>query len=162
MIFPTAADAWVDGARRFTSHRFFSRSEPLRSAWEVIAWWEARRVPFNLMVGATGLVTGAIILFAALLAETYLGEAVGLPYPPILAVFAIVFYAIMANICFALGWAVELLVSRIWGEQAQSFGPISFTLGILFSIALTLAPAALITGVVLVRMLLHMFGVDLT
>jgi hypothetical protein len=158
MIVTTAADALVNGARRFTSLRFFSRSEPLRSAWEVIAWWEARRVPFNLMVGVTGIVTGAIILFAALLAETYLGEPIGLPDPPIFVVFGIVFYAILANICFAGGWAVELLVSRIWGEQAHSFGPISFILGILFSIALTLAPAVLVIGVVLVRMVLHMFG----
>jgi len=103
MISATAADALVNGARRFTSLRFFSRSEPLRSAWEVFAWWEARRVPFNLMVGVTGIVTGAIILFAALLAETYLGEPIGLPDPPIFVVFGIVFYAIMANICFAGG-----------------------------------------------------------
>ena len=134
---------------------------PLRSAWEVIAWWEARRVPFNLMVGATGIATGAIILFAALLTETYLDEPVGFPDPPLFVMFAIVFYAIMANICFTGGWVVELLVSRVWGEQAQSFGPISFTLGVLFSIALTLAPAVLVIGVVLLRMVLHMFGVAL-
>lgn len=157
----TALDTLVNGARRVTSLRFFSRREPLRSAWQVIGWWEARRVPYNLIVGATGIATGAILLVTGLVAETYLGESIGIPDPPIFAIFAVVFYAIMANVCFTGGWVVELLVIRVWGEQAQSFGPISFTLGVLFSTALTFAPAVLVVGVVLIRMVLHMFGTAL-
>lgn len=152
MIFTTALDSLVNSARRLTSLRFFSRDEPLRSAWQVIGWWEARRVPYNLIVGATGVATSVIILVSGLVAETYLGEPIGMPDPPIFAVFAVLFYAIMANLCFTGGWVVEILVTRVWGEEARSFGPISFTLGVVFSVALTLAPAVLVVGVVVLRM----------
>jgi hypothetical protein len=159
MTLSTALDGLVHGARRFTSLRFFSRREPLRTAWQVIGWWEARRVPYNLIVGATGLATGTIMLITGFVVEIFLGEPVGIPDPPLVVIFALVFYAIMANICFTGGWVIELAVHRIWGEQAQSFGPISFTLGLLFSIALTIAPVFLVVGVVLLRMGLQMFGI---
>jgi len=155
VIFPTALDSLVNGAKQLTSLRFFSRGEPLRSAWQVIGWWEARRVPYNLIVGATGVVTCAIILVTSLVAETYLGEPIGMPDPPIFAVFAVLFYAIMANLCFTGGWVVEIVVTRVWGEEAQSFGPISFTLGLVFSVALTLAPAILVVGAMVLRMAFH-------
>jgi hypothetical protein len=52
-------------------------------------------------------------------------------------------YGIMANICFTVGWVLELLRHRIWGARAEAFGEIAFTWGTLCSILLTLVPAAL-------------------
>ena len=74
----------------------------------------ALRVPYNLIVGATGLATGTIMLITGFVAEIFLGEPVGIPDPPLFVIFAFVFYAIMANICFTGGWVIELAVHRIW------------------------------------------------
>jgi hypothetical protein len=71
------------------------------------------------------------------------GDAIGVPASPLFAIFAVVIYGIMANVCFTGGWIFELLSRRIWGPRAEAFGEIAFTWGTLCSVLLTLLPAAL-------------------
>jgi hypothetical protein len=83
-----------------------------------------------------------------IIAEKYLGTPIGLPDPPIFAVFAVIAYGIAANICYTLGWVVEIFVKIIWAEQGEHFGKISFTLGLVLSVIITLVPGGLIVLIV--------------
>lgn len=134
---------------------FFSRCEEASGALDVIKWWEVRRIPFNLIVGATGALTMIVTLVVAAIASEKFGEPLGLPDPPIFAVFAVIAYGIAANVCYTGGWLAEILARSIWGDRAGSFGEIAFALGLGFSILLTLAPAALFTVVLILRLLLQ-------
>jgi hypothetical protein len=64
-------------------------------------------------------------------------------------------YGIGANACFTGGWIVEIIVRKIWREQAGAFGRISFALGFVFSLLLTLAPSILFIGLLILRLLLR-------
>jgi hypothetical protein len=123
--------------------RLFRRTHSAERTWDVIAWWESRRVPYNLIVGTTGLVSAIIVLLSGFLAEHFVGDAIGAGSSPLFEVFAIVIYGIMANICYTGGWILELLSRRIWRARAEAFGEIAFTWGTLCSVLLTLVPAAL-------------------
>jgi len=135
--------------------RLFSRPHELDRTADIIIWWELRRLPYNLVVGATGLVTGCITLLVAAMASWKFDEPLGLPDPPIFAVFAVFAYGIMANVCFTGGWMAEIIVRRAWGARAGAFGEITFFLGMLFSIILTLVPAMIFTALLVLRLLLH-------
>lgn len=127
-----------------TRFSLFRRATPPQSAWSIIGWWESRRLPYNLFVGAAGLVSVALSLITALVTERVTGEAVGLPDPPIFAIFGVVAYAVVANVCYTGGWVAELLSRCVWGDRAEAFGEIAFTLGTVASVFLSLIPGILI------------------
>ena len=65
-----------------------------------------------------------------------------MPDGPLLGVFGIVFYGVLANIFFAGGWISELLMRAVTTtEKASAFGLRAFRTGVYFSILLTLCPA---------------------
>ena len=49
---------------------FDSRTESLEP-FEIIKWWEKRRLPYNLIVGATGLLTCVITLIIAAISSIW-------------------------------------------------------------------------------------------
>jgi hypothetical protein len=126
-----------------TRWRLFRRARRPERTWDVIVWWESRRIPYNLIVGATGVASAIVMLLTGLVTEHVVGDAIGVPESPLFAIFAVIIYGIMANICFTGGWILELLSHRIWGARAEAFGEIAFTWGTLCSVLLTLIPAAL-------------------
>ncbi len=130
--------------RRLLALSFFRRIEEPLSTWPVVTWWERRRLLYNLVLGFAGFITIFLSLISGLIGEKFLGVAIGIPDPPIFAIFAVIAYAIMANICYTGGWVTELIVASVWGLQGQYFGKISFALGFIFSILLTLIPGVLI------------------
>ncbi|HEY9867575.1 MAG TPA: hypothetical protein V6D08_00085 [Candidatus Obscuribacterales bacterium] len=87
-----------------------------RTAWSVIAWWEARRIVVNLVVGIAGLPT--VVVLALFTSASFCWILEG-----------IVAYAIAANVCYTAGSASELLARRWWAEKSKYLGPILFTLG---------------------------------
>ncbi len=111
------------------------------SFWEILCWWELRRIPNNLVVGGVGVVSCGVILAVAAIASELFDEPLGLPDPPILAVVGVLAYGVAANVCYSGGWIAEWLVRKVWRERAGTFGEISFVVGVLFSILLTLVPA---------------------
>jgi hypothetical protein len=121
----------------------FRRARPPERTWDIIAWWESRRIPYNLIVM---LITGFVT-------EHVVGEAIGVPGSPFFAIVAVIVYGIMANVCFTGGWILELLSRRIWGTRAEAFGEIAFTWGTLCSVLLTLVPAVITVVVGAVRIL---------
>jgi hypothetical protein len=83
------------------------------------------------------------------------GEPLSLPDPPIFAVQAVIAYGVGANTCCAGGWISEVMVRKIWQERTGAFGQIAFSLGRVFSVLITLAPAALFSVLLRARLLLR-------
>jgi hypothetical protein len=118
-----------------------------RNGWAVVRWWEARRPLYNVAVGGTGLVTLAVVGLLGLL-------------PPVEAVFVIAAaYGLVANVCYSAGPVVDLLARRLGGPDYAPVGPTLFRYGFVFSIGLTLFPAAIAALWWLVRLALWLRGV---
>ena len=117
----------------------------MRWPWNVIAWWEMRRIPFNLLVGGVGVLSLLIIDWVGS-RFVPLGEDIEEPMGIILGVIG---YGIMANLYYTLGWITELRQSP--GSSAEIMRAKWFRSGLIFSILLTLLPAALVSVVWIVR-----------
>ena len=147
-------DTMLLKALEVLSHwRLFRRSRPPERTRDVIVWWESRRIPYNLIIGVTGIISAMVVLLTGFLTEPVGGDAIGAASSPLFEILASIIYGIMANICFTGGWILELISRRIWGARADAFGEIAFTWGTLCSILLTLAPAALAVVVVAYRII---------
>lgn len=108
-----------------------------RSVTSIIGWWERRRLPYNLIVGAAGLVsTVTWTVFASL-------PPLGSPPEPAM-ILGIVFFGVMANVCYCLGPTVEILVEKLWGREVLPTGPALYRMGLTFSVGLALLPGLLI------------------
>jgi hypothetical protein len=129
------------------------RPSGVDSFWEIFCWWELRRLPYNLIVGSVGVLSSGVILVLAAIASEIFNEPLGLPDPPILAVFGVIAYGIAANVCYTGGWLTEWVVRKVWRERAGVFGEISFVLGVVFSVLLTLVPAGLALLALVLRLL---------
>ena len=141
---------------KFTQTRLFKRSAEYSSAWSIIKWWELRRIPYNIIVGITGIFGGLICILTAVLSERMTGQEAPFPDPPLFILAAIILYGVMANICFTGGWVTELLARRIWAQRAEAYGEISFALGTFFSLLLTALPAVVYTAIIVVTDILHL------
>jgi uncharacterized membrane protein len=102
-----------------------------RSPATLLGWWERRRPAYNLVVGATGLLTLAVV-------EVITALTPGLHFQVPLV--AIVVYGMAANVCYSLGFFIELVLERLWGAEVAPVGPVLFRQGLLFSVGLTLLP----------------------
>ena len=106
-----------------------------RTAGAIVRWWERRRIPFNLIVGGTGVFTLGVTTLIGMLPP-------GPPFgPPPLGI--VLAYAVLANGCYLLGPALELLVQKIWGRTVLPVGPALYRMGLTFSVGLTLLPILL-------------------
>jgi hypothetical protein len=104
-------------------------------------------------VGVAGLFTCAVTVAA--IASDKFGEPLSLPDLPISAVLAVIAYGVGANVCYTGGWISEALVRKIWQERTGAFGQIAFVLGLVFSVLITLAPAAFFSVLLIARLLLR-------
>ncbi|HEX3798617.1 MAG TPA: hypothetical protein VH413_07945 [Verrucomicrobiae bacterium] len=132
----------INSIRSLLQDPLFQRPADCETALQIVRWWELRRIPYNLIVGLVGIfncacIFGMLILFPA--AQTN-GFARGFPGLPLVGIFI---YGVMANICYSGGWVAEIAAVKIWERRGHDFGQISFALGILFSILLTMLPATL-------------------
>lgn len=102
---------------------------------ETIVWWEVRRILFNLVLLAAGLVTLAMIFFVL----TWIPKSTD----GIQSLFAIFLYVISANVIYTLGWISELAWSRGGAALTVQARPKVFRIGLIFSAGITLLPAVL-------------------
>ncbi len=121
-----------------------------RTALAVVGWWESRRLVYNLVVGATGLLTLAVGTLTLMLPPSE-----GVQLPPWQAIVA---YGVMANFAYTLGPVVELALRRICGDELRPVGPLLFRQGLAFSVGLTLIPAIAMVAFWLVRVALAIVG----
>ncbi len=109
-----------------------------RSLFSILMWWESRRPVYNIIVGLVGLPS---ILLLSLF---------GMGHAAVVAAFV---YAICANICYCLGAPAEVVARACYKQNAETYAPVLFTLGTIFSVVLTvllelLVFAALVFGAV--------------
>lgn len=121
-----------------------------RTTGAILAWWERRRVAYNLMVGAAGSVS----LVSFWVVTAVLGEG-----PQVLGslLFAAAFGG-MANVCYLLGPATELLLERVWGRRVLPAGPTLYRMGLTFSVGLALLPTLVLTIVLVVSTVATVVG----
>ena len=98
---------------------------------DVVRWWESRRLRFNLYVGAVGLVTWFLVMVA--------GSAAVKPgvdfEEPIAMIFGPFVYGFMANLCYTLGWVVDIFEFHGAARRAALYKR-----GVVFSVVLTALP----------------------
>jgi hypothetical protein len=102
-----------------------------RSPATLLAWWERRRLTYNIIVGSTGLVTLTVLHVFSWLPPYINFDA---PWP------LVILYGLCANVCYSLGFAIEATLERLWGEEVAPVGPTLFRHGLVFSVGLTLFP----------------------
>lgn len=141
----------VPTVKRVLDWRLFQRRAPATNAFDVIRWWELRRIPFNAAVGGAGLIACSLILAVAATVERRFGED-WFPNAPSLVVVPVL-YGLGANICFTFGWIGELIVRKLWPDRGNLYAETSFVLGAGFSLALTMTPALLFLGLLALRSL---------
>jgi hypothetical protein len=126
---------------RLTASTLCRRDLPPKSAWRVIGWWESRRIPYNLVVGLAGIFSSAVIVTIGLVGYFFFHSE--FPAPTGLTLLAVIICAIIANLCYTGGWVTELIVRKAWPDEADRFAVLSFSLGLAFSVLLTLLPGLL-------------------
>ena len=97
---------------------------------DLVKWWEARRVRFNLWVGSVGVVTWLLVLLVGSMAVRP-----GVDFEePIMMIVGPIIYGVIANLCFSLGWIVDttLYVGRPRAALYKA--------GLIFSLILTALP----------------------
>jgi hypothetical protein len=112
--------------------RLFSVPDAPRRWYQIIIWWELRRVAYNAIVGIVGILSVFAFFALASLRPKHFEDG---PEP-----FAILIFGFGANLCFTGGWMGELVARMFWRERAAFFGPMMFSLGLLFSVALCFLP----------------------
>jgi hypothetical protein len=103
---------------------------------QVILWWELRRLAYNAVLLLVGLATiaGYEWLMSKLIP---LGEDA---IEPMGLVVLVVLYGAMANLCYTLGWVIELWGRKADPVTARQRGQWMFRAGLLFSCVLTSLP----------------------
>ncbi len=113
-----------------------SADESQTTRADVIHWWESRRAAYNLSLFAIGAAT----LVAAVWIGDYLTKP-GVDFEKPLGIFfGVPLYAIAANVCYTLGWIVELWVIGHNFEGHRAVAPRLFKAGFVFSCLLTSLP----------------------
>jgi hypothetical protein len=120
-----------------------------RSVAGIVGWWERRRLAYNLMVGAAGSVS--LVAFTLMMIVVGEGPELGL-----LAGAGV--FGLMANVCYLLGPAAEIVIHRRWGNQVLPVGPMLYRAGLTFSVGLALFPTLILVMVALVNLVLLPFS----
>lgn len=125
-----------------------------RTTLGILTWWESRRLLYNLIVGAAGGVTLAVMAVVDFVAPQHGPRPrieIGM-WMPILA------YAVLANVCYTLGPIIEATLEHAWKDRVLPVGPALFRQGLAFSVGLTLLPIPLIICVEVLRVVRFLFG----
>jgi hypothetical protein len=126
----------IDGGDSSAVRRFMFRdSVVVQSPGEVVGWWERRRLPYNVAVGATGLLSIGVVNALGAIGP----DASGWGWPPLVAMAV---YGVAANVMFTGGWVAELALRPIFGRRSGTVGATIFRYGLAFSVGLTTLPMA--------------------
>ncbi len=110
--------------------------EVVLSSWQIVCWWEWRRLLYNFLLLVIGI--ASIIGFEVLMGKVIPpGEDAEEPMGLFLG---IIFYAVMANLCYTAGWMVELGTRKADPIAARQRGKWMFRAGMWISAFLTTAP----------------------
>jgi hypothetical protein len=111
---------------------FLYPSPAPRKTWGIIRWWESRRLHYNLIVGAAGLVSlGA---FSFLMSIPPFAHNLVFSWAPIIG------FGLLANVCYLLGPTAEILIEKLFRGKILPTGPALFRMGLTFSVGLAMLP----------------------
>ncbi|KAA6465005.1 hypothetical protein DYQ86_03365 [Acidobacteria bacterium AB60] len=106
------------------------------TTWEVIRWWEVRRIAYNAVLFAIGITS--IMTMEWLMGKVIpVGEDAVEPFALALGV---IVYAIMADLCYTLGWIIELAAKPRKPDEQRTRAKRLFIAGLWFSCLLTSLP----------------------
>src|SRR5262245_57206718 len=115
---------------------FFASSEAPHTLLRVVWWWEQRRIPFNLLVGAYAILCFTLFLLAILT------SGVLKPGEDAIEPLAIVVAPFVVNAAYTLGWIVEVSARMVNKSISPRFAPKLLGLGVAFGLVLITMPAA--------------------
>jgi hypothetical protein len=121
----------------------FSVPRTTRRWYDVIIWWEVRRAAYNgilLMAGILSII--GFLAFFALPPTGFVSEpdtSANDLGDPGLGIIALIIFALAANICYTLGWIVELPIFWSDGDR-PSVAPALLKTGLLFSVLVVFIP----------------------
>jgi hypothetical protein len=106
------------------------------SVWGIILWWESRRIPYNLAVGITGLLS---LVLMERIGASFVGpgEDVEEPMGIMLGTLA---FGFLANVGYTLGWIAEWKMSKGGIADHRAFRKRLFRIGLSASCALATLP----------------------
>lgn len=122
--------------QRLTLWLFSPPPEP-RTTSSVIAWWEKRRLFYNVFVGSIGFCSLIAFFFFILHSDALKpGEDAEEPL-------AILFAPVAVNICYTAGWILETLALKTGVGGKRLRGPLLMRVGLAFSLFVILLPSVL-------------------
>lgn len=117
------------------------------SVWDIIVWWEARRIPYNAIVGIYGFLSLILyFVFIYLSKELKPGEDAIEP----MALFAAL---IMINMCYTSGWVFEVFARLVLGKSFKRIGNWLFMAGTAFSLVVASIPSVVWVIIWIYRMI---------
>ena len=115
-----------------------------RRVGAMIGWWEKRRLPYNLIVGAIGLVPLTVgVLFTTLVASLQ----------PVDMFRAAIWWGVIANLCYTLGPVAEIALEKLFGRRLLPAGPLLFRAGVTVAVGVTPLPLIPLTIGFILRLL---------
>ena len=113
---------------------FFRAPTTLGSPLAIIKWWEARRVPYNILIGVYGVISLTLFYFFI--------QSSGKLEPGEDAVEPIAFIAapIAINLAYTAGWFVELILRYVFAVRSTKTGPCLLKAGVIFSLVVASLP----------------------
>jgi hypothetical protein len=117
---------------------------------DAVAWWERRRLTYNLVIGAFAVV--CFVVYCISLSSTGVlepGEDVVEP----LALMAIPFVVLLINICYTAGWLLDAPLRFFVPSLSSRFTSWLFILGFAFSLLVVSFPAVFWGGYRLLQLL---------
>ena len=130
---------------------FTPPSEPTSSG-DAVAWWERRRIPYNLIVGAVAIV--AFIIYCVAITCTGVlqpGEDI---IEPLALIAAPIIAPIVINICYTAGWLLDAPLRSFVPSLSPRFTSRLFAAGFAFSLFVVSLPALYWVGYLLLQLLL--------
>ncbi len=114
-----------------------------RKWYDVILWWEIRRPAYNAILFVAGIVVMLMaVLFMLLPPHPPTTNAESSPDDlgdPGLGLLMMIVFVIAVNLCYSLGWIVELCI--YWTDREKlTAGPILLKVGLIFSLGLFALP----------------------
>jgi hypothetical protein len=115
------------------------------SPLQVLAWWELRRLPFNVLIGPYGLLCYVLFVWGAD------GSGRLAPGEDAVEPVALIAAPVVINLLYMLGWLLEVPLRALHRSLSPHFGPLLLKLGIGLGILLISIPTACAVGLRLLR-----------
>ncbi len=129
---------------------FFREASEPRTPTVVIRWWEERRLAFNLFVFVVGSCSFLAFLYCIVRSGTLKpGEDAVEPM-------ALVLVWIPVNVCYTLGWFIEVVALSLNVRSRYLQGPVLLRVGLVITLLMLLAPSVAWAIVLFFRLRQHL------